>query len=63
MKRAHQEVVALQAGNEENLALWKCLCDVSREMFKEVYGRLDVTLEVVIISCFYHSLQFCSHKN
>ena len=38
------QVVALQAGSAENLLAWKTFCDTSRKMFREVYGRLDVTL-------------------
>lgn len=40
--RAHSEVVALQAGDEGNLAAWRLLCDISRKEFKKIYDRLDV---------------------
>lgn len=35
-------VVALQAGDPENLALWRRMIDVSQATYDEVYRRLDV---------------------
>lgn len=46
--RAHTEVVALQAGNEENLALWKTLCAVSERMLNEMYERLGVSKKLAV---------------
>mmetsp|Transcript_53635 Transcript_53635/g.130651 ORF Transcript_53635/g.130651 Transcript_53635/m.130651 type:complete len:854 (-) Transcript_53635:95-2656(-) len=43
-KTSQLNVVDLQAGNEECLAIWKILCDVSRKEFQKVYDRLDVTV-------------------
>lgn len=40
-KRSQLKVVTLQSGDEETLQGWRCLCDLSRAMFREVYGRLD----------------------
>jgi arginyl-tRNA synthetase len=40
--RAHKEVVALQAGDATNLALWREMVDVSAQMFSEVYSRLGI---------------------
>ena len=40
--RAHAAVVRLQSGGETELKCWKCLCDISRAMFQQVYARLDV---------------------
>jgi arginyl-tRNA synthetase len=40
--RAHHEVVALQSGDEINLGLWKIMCGISENMFKEVYRRLSI---------------------
>ena len=47
--RAHHEVVALQAGDETNLKLWRRLVEISENMFNSVYNRLgiDSRLEVV----------------
>ena len=44
-KRAHEEVVKLQSGNEENIAAWKMFCAISRNEFQKIYDRLDVVLE------------------
>lgn len=44
-RQAHEEVVALQGGNELNLLAWKKLCDVSRVEFQRIYDQLDVRLE------------------
>lgn len=41
-RRAHDEVVALQAGDAVNLAYWKRMVAVSATMFNEVYSRLGV---------------------
>ncbi len=41
-KRAHQEVVRLQAGEEEALQAWEVICEVSREGFQEIYDLLGV---------------------
>lgn len=41
-KRAHENVVALQAGDAVNLAYWRRMVSVSEKMFKEVYSRLSV---------------------
>lgn len=40
--RAHSEVVKLQAGDVTNVAIWQRICDISAEMFGEVYGRLGI---------------------
>lgn len=40
--RAHQEVVDLQGGQEENIKMWKMLCAVSEQMFSRVYKMLNV---------------------
>ncbi|KAG7374686.1 arginyl-tRNA synthetase [Nitzschia inconspicua] len=44
-KKASQlNVGKLQSGDEEYMAIWKLLCDVSRMEFQKVYDRLDVTV-------------------
>ena len=43
-KTAQTNVVKLQSGDKECLAIWKMLCDVSRREFEKVYKRLDVTV-------------------
>ncbi|GKT34719.1 Arginine--tRNA ligase, cytoplasmic [Aduncisulcus paluster] len=46
-KEAHETVVKLQAGNEDELKAWKLLCDISRLEFQRIYDILDVKLEEV----------------
>ena len=41
-KRAHGEVVQLQSGDAENLAIWKRMVSASSKMFDAVYSRLGV---------------------
>eukprot|EP01059_Diplonema_ambulator_P030389 TRINITY_DN5193_c0_g1_i1.p1 TRINITY_DN5193_c0_g1~~TRINITY_DN5193_c0_g1_i1.p1 ORF type:complete len:739 (+),score=359.58 TRINITY_DN5193_c0_g1_i1:67-2283(+) len=43
--QSHKEVVALQSGNEVNLAAWKMICDISRKEFSTIYDKLNVDLE------------------
>ncbi len=40
-----QELVKLQQGDPENLALWKQFVDLSREEFNRIYQRLDVAFD------------------
>ncbi len=42
---ARREVVKLQAGDPESLAVWRVICDVSRRKFEENYALLDIRLE------------------
>jgi arginyl-tRNA synthetase len=42
-KIAHDEVVALQAGDETNIRLWRALCAVSQRMFQDLYRRLGIS--------------------
>ena len=41
---ARQEVVKLQAGDEESRRAWQLLCEQSRREFQIIYDRLDVHL-------------------
>ena len=43
-ERARARVVALQSGDEESLAVWRVLVDVSHRHALEIYEQLDVTL-------------------
>ena len=43
-QRARQRVVALQAGDEETLAIWRSLVDESEKHFRVLYARLRVAL-------------------
>jgi len=43
-KRAQLEVVALQSGQKECIALWHKICEISRKAYQEIYDLLDVKL-------------------
>lgn len=44
-KKSQEEVVALQGGSKESLAVWKIICDISKKAFEEIYSLLDVKIE------------------
>lgn len=43
-KRAYNRVVKLQSGDPMTVKAWTLICDVSRNDFKKIYERLDITL-------------------
>ncbi|MFO0547143.1 MAG: arginine--tRNA ligase [Polyangiaceae bacterium] len=43
-ERSRKRVVALQAGDEQTLALWRRMIDTSKRHLGEAYHRLDITL-------------------
>ena len=45
MEEARAELVKLQAGEPENVALWKKFIADSRHVFEQVYARLDVRFD------------------
>lgn len=51
---ARAELVKLQAGDPENLALWRRFVDVSMMEFERVYRRLGVSFDVVLGESFYN---------
>jgi len=46
--------VKLQAGDEENLALWHEMIRLSQSQFDTIYGRLGVTFDVTLGESFYN---------
>jgi len=42
LEQARQELVKLQAGDAENLQIWKQMIELSQHQFDEIYGRLGV---------------------
>lgn len=44
-KKAHQEVVKLQAREEEAIHIWKKICHISRLAFQKIYDLLDVSIQ------------------
>ena len=49
-----RELVRLQAGDPENLALWKRFVDLSMGEFSRIYKRLDVAFDMVRGESFYN---------
>ena len=43
-KQSQEEVIRLQGGDEESLAAWGHICEISRKAFQEIYDLLDVHL-------------------
>lgn len=43
-KSAHQEVVKLQAREEESIHVWEKICNISRLAFQRIYDLLDVEI-------------------
>ena len=54
LERARSELVKLQAGDAENLAIWKEMIRLSQAQFEEVYGRLGVKFDHTLGESFYN---------
>jgi arginyl-tRNA synthetase len=54
LERARSELVKLQSGDEENLALWQEMIRLSQSQFDSVYSRLGVTFDVTLGESFYN---------
>jgi arginyl-tRNA synthetase len=53
--RARAELVKLQAGDEENLAIWREMIRLSQAQFETIYRRLGIQFDHVLGESFYHS--------
>jgi arginyl-tRNA synthetase len=53
LERAREELVKLQKGDEENLALWREMIRLSEAQFKTIYDRLNVRFDVMLGESFY----------
>ena len=51
---ARQELVKLQSGDPENLALWQEMIRLSQSQFDTIYGRLGVSFDVTLGESFYN---------
>jgi len=51
---ARAELVKLQEGDEENLAAWRQMIELSRHQFDAIYGRLGVTFDHTLGESFYN---------
>jgi len=48
-KRSQMEVVKLQAGDKDNMKIWKMLCKLSEQMFTRIYTRLGIHKDLTIM--------------
>jgi arginyl-tRNA synthetase len=53
LEQARQELVKLQSGNAENLAIWKEINDATLEAFELIYDRLGIKFDVTLGESFY----------
>ncbi len=54
LEAARHELVRLQSGDEENLALWREMIRLSQSQFDHIYGRLGVRFDVCLGESFYN---------
>ena len=55
LEAARQELVRLQAGDPENLAIWKEMIRLSQVQFDTLYGRLGVRFDHTLGESFYNA--------
>ncbi|MGH7959606.1 MAG: arginine--tRNA ligase [Opitutaceae bacterium] len=54
LDEARRELVKLQNGDPENVALWKKFTDVSLKAFQQIYDRLGITFDHYLGESFYN---------
>jgi arginyl-tRNA synthetase len=54
LEEAKQELVQLQAGDAENIAIWKEMIRLSQVQFETIYGRLGVKFDHALGESFYN---------
>ncbi|WP_221030992.1 arginine--tRNA ligase [Actomonas aquatica] len=54
LEAARQELVKLQGGDEENLAIWKRINEVSLEAFQKIYDQFGVKFDYTLGESFYN---------
>lgn len=54
LEEAKQELVKLQAGDAENIAIWQEMIRLSQMQFDTIYGRLGVKFDVTLGESFYN---------
>lgn len=54
LDQARNELVKLQAGDEENLSIWREMQALSQSQFDEIYGRLGVRFDHALGESFYN---------
>jgi len=56
LEAAREELVKLQAGDEENLTLWKQFVELSLQEFHKIYDRLDVRFDLERGESYYNDM-------
>jgi arginyl-tRNA synthetase len=56
LENARQELVKLQAGDEENLGLWREMIALSQAQFDRVYARLGVKFDYTLGESYYNPM-------
>ncbi len=54
LEEARAELVKLQAGDPDNLAVWRHINEVSLEAFQRIYDRLGIKFDVTLGESFYN---------
>lgn len=54
LEEARQELVKLQAGDAENVAIWREMIALSQKQFDTIYGRLGVKFDQTLGESFYN---------
>jgi arginyl-tRNA synthetase len=54
LEAARQELVKLQAGDAENLKIWREMIALSQKQFDEIYGRLGIKFDQTLGESFYN---------
>lgn len=54
LNAARQELVKLQSGDPENLAIWKKMIQLSQSQFDTLYARLNVSFDYTLGESFYN---------
>ena len=54
LEQARQELVKLQGGDEEKLAIWREMIQLSQKQFDTIYARLGVTFDQTLGESFYN---------
>lgn len=54
LQDARQELVKLQSGDEENLAIWRRINEVSLEAFQKIYDQLGIRFDYTLGESFYN---------
>ncbi len=53
LDESRQELVKLQSGDADNLAIWKKINDATLEAFQQIYDRLGIKFDVTLGESFY----------